>query len=351
MFLSLIKQFGVLLRETLREWNEDGAAAIAASLAYYAIFSLSPLLIIVALFFGLVLDQASVETNLVDSIRGTVGDGAAQIIRDLIINRPATRDDLAGTIIWISVILWGASGLFAQLQTALNKIWEVKPMPGRSPLTLVKNRVFSFMVVISVGIVLLLTMLINSILNRALQTGDIQATALLVRPVQFIFTVAMTTVLIAAIFHILPDVIIRWRDLWVGSLFTGMLFYGGQFLLGLYLSQSSIGSVFGAAGSLTAILVWIYYSAQILLFGAEFTEVWARHYGASIRPDDDAVWVNESHAQREAVRAKADFNDQDGEEDKTAIFAQRREQRAAVVGKVVTGVRRVRIRRTRGTPQ
>jgi len=338
--MSILKQSTFLLRETLKEWSEDGAAGIAASLAYYTIFSLSPLLIIIALFLGLFLDEASIQTSVIDSVRGAVGEGGADFIRDLILNRQTSSGDLLGTIIWISVVLWGASGLFAQLQSALNKIWEVRPVPGRSPTAILKARLFSFIVVIMVGFVLLLTMLINTGISRALLSPENATLEYFVRPVQFLVTSAMTTVMIAAVFKILPDVIIRWHDLWVGALVTALLFYLGQLIVGIYLSRANVGSVFGAAGSLTAILVWIYYSAQILLFGAEFTEVWARHHGAYIRPDDDATWVNEAKARREAQRANVEFDETDGEEHKAVAVAEQRRREAARLRKLAPVRRR-----------
>ncbi len=340
--MSVLKQSLFLIRETAKEWADDGAAGIAASLAYYTIFSLSPLLIIIALFLGLVLDESTIQTSVIDSIRGAVGDSGAQFIRDLIDNRQTASSDLLGTIIWMSVVVWGASGLFAQLQGALNKIWEVKPAPGRSPTALLKTRLFSFAVVMLVGVVLLATMLLNTALSSMLLTAQNPAGETLVRVVQFVITVGMTTLLIAAVFKILPDVLIRWHDLWVGAFFTAFLFYVGQLVVGLYLSRANVGSVFGAAGSLTAILVWIYYSAQILLFGAEFTEVWARHYGASIRPDDDAMWINEAQARREARNANVAFDETDGEEHKAALMEAQRQRRAARLRGITTGIRRVK---------
>lgn len=337
---NLLKTVTLLLRETIKEWMEDGAAGIAASLAYYTIFSLSPLLIIIALFLGLVLDQASIETSFIDGIRGTVGDSAAQIVRDLV-NPPAeSRSDIISTIVWLGVVVWGASGLFAQLQTALNKIWEVKGAPGRSPFVIIKNRLFSFILVVMVGATLLITMLVNTAVNSAVAAGEMSVTPFIIRPIQFLVTMGMTTLLIAAVYKILPDVIIRWRDLWVGAGFTAFLFFVGQLIVGLYLSRANVGSVYGAAGSLTAILVWIYYSAQILLFGAEFTEVWARHYGSYIRPDADATWLNEASARREAQRANVAFDETDIEENKAALMEEERKRRNERVKRVVSRVRR-----------
>lgn len=340
--MSLLRQFVSLLRETVAEWQHDGAASIAASLAYYTIFSLSPLLIVIALFLGLILDEATIQSSVIDSVRGAVGDSGAEMISEVIDNSQTSNSDVWGTVIWISVVVWGASGLFAQLQSALNKIWEVKPVPGRSPTVILKNRLFSFILVVIVGLTLFITMLVNTWLNRMLLSTDVPTLAYIVRPVQFLVTMAMTTVLIAAVFKILPDVIIHWRDLWAGAAFTAFLFYVGQFVVGQYLSRVDIGSVFGTAGSLTAILVWIYYSAQILLFGAEFTEVWARHYGEYIRPDFDATWINEANARREARRANVEFQEADIEDHKLTIFEEQRRRRNERVKGVVSRVRRVR---------
>lgn len=349
--MSVLKQFIMLMRETIREWGEDGGAAIAASLAYYTIFSLSPLLIIVALFLGIMLDQAAIQESVISSVRSAVGESGAEIIEEVITSQPQTRTDAFGTIVWIAVVIWGASGLFAQLQHALNKIWEVKPVPGRSPIALIKNRLFSFMIVILVGLMLFATTLINSLLNGAIRDANSPGFTLIVRPTQFVVTVTMTTLLIAAVFKVLPDVFIRWRDVIVGAAFTATLFYVGQFLVGLYLANADIGSVFGTAGSLTVILVWIYYSAQILLFGAEFTEVWARHHGHYIRPDGDATWVSENKARREALRASVEFAETDSEDHKIALIKQQNERTNARIKQAVMRVKPRRKRQPMATAQ
>jgi membrane protein len=327
--MSIAKSVARLFRETIREWLDDGASNIAAALAYYAIFSLSPLLIIFALTLGLVMDRSAVETGLIDSLEATLGQQAGALIRSLL-DSDVQSSDVLGTIVWFGIVIWGASGMFAQLQNALNKIWEVKPKPGRSPLVLVKNRVLSFVIVVITAVSLLGMMIVHTALNSAiagdpdpravsmsdhlrsaiveeadepLSTGNVLA----IRAAQLVISVTITTVLIAAVYAVLPDVEIHWRDVLVGSLFTSVLLFVGQFAVGLYLSRVNVGSVFGAAGSLTVILVWVYYSAQILLFGAEFTEVWARHHGFYIRPDDDATWENEYKARYEANRAGRDW--------------------------------------------
>jgi membrane protein len=329
--IPLLKSAALLLRETVKEWVEDGASNIAAALAYYAIFSLSPLLIIIALFMGLVLNQQAIESGLIEGVETTIGQQAAQLIRSML-DADVNTGDILGTITWFAIVIWGASGMFAQLQTALNKIWEVKPKPGRSPLILLKNRLLSFGVVVLAALCLLGTMVVNTSLNAAIQdrvraqnasaslsdavrsrvanvTTLDTAAILATRAVQAVVSVAIIAILIAAVYHMLPDVDIAWRDLIVGSVFTAILLFIGQILVGLYLSRASFGTVFGAAGSLTLILVWVYYSAQILLFGAEFTEVWARRYGSHIVPDDDATWENEYKARFEVSKAGQDWSE------------------------------------------
>lgn len=327
--MPVLKHAALLLRETVHEWMEDGGAHIAAALAYYAIFSLSPLLIIVSLTIGLMMDPNTLETGLVSTVRSTVGQQAAELIRSMMRSETRTTDVL-GTVVWLGIIVWGASGMFAQLQNALNKIWEVRAKPGRSPLVLIKNRLMSFGIVLLAAAALLGTMVINTALSTIINNGrqavstmstlsalDLftSTTALTggnivtLRVIQVVLTVVVSTGLIAVVFRVLPDVEIAWRDVTVGALFTALLLFLGQFIVGLYLARANIGSVFGAAGSLTIILVWVYYSAQILLFGAEFTEVWARHHGSFIRPDDDAMWENEFKARREAAKAGREWSE------------------------------------------
>jgi membrane protein len=303
----MLKQFILLMRETIREWTEDGAAGVAAALAYYTIFSLAPLLIIIALVVGAFLDEKTIEQDILGNVEMTVGRDAAETLRNLLTTEDGTRSrsDVVGTIIWFSVMLWGASGIFAQLQKALNKIWEVRGKPGRSPLVFVKDRLLSFVVVIFAAAILLATMVINTGLSTLLvKNTAIAQSVYIVRPLQVLVTLGMVTVLFATLFKVLPDVMIRWKDVWVGAAFTAVLFILGQFAVGLYIANANVGTVFGAAGSLTVILVWIYYSAQILLFGAEFTEVWARHHGVRLQPDGDAVWSNQMQADAEHARAR-----------------------------------------------
>ena len=289
-----------LLKDTLREWRDDNTASVAASLAYYAIFSLSPTLIVLAVSVGIVIDQGTVERGIVSGLEFTVGSEAAETINEILEENTREESDLLGTIVWFAVSIWGASGLFTQLQKAMNRIWEVRPMPRRPLVAFVINRLLSLSVILIAGLLLLSTLIMNTGVNLLIREVEAYAdVAFLIRPLQFGVTIFMMTILFMLLFAILPDVIIRWQDVLVGAVLTAFLFFLGQFMLGVYLANANIGSAFGAAGSLTVILVWIYYSVQIFLFGAQFTEVWARRHGAFIRPARDSDWRNITQTQEE----------------------------------------------------
>ena len=307
--MALVKTTANLLKETVGEWMADGGSHIAAALAYYAIFSLSPLLIVVSLTLGLVMDSNTVATGLAKGLQATIGQQAAGLIGTMLENKARTTDVL-GTIVWLAIVLWGASGMFAQLQNALNKIWEVKVKPGRSLIVLAKDRFLSFGIVILAAIALLGTMVINTAINAIADRGHLSesdvingaaaasrtfsvfatgaplssSSLLILRVVQLLITVLVSTLLIAVVYRVLPDVDISWKDVAVGSIFTALLLFVGQFAVGLYLSHATVGSVFGAAGSLTVILVWVYYSAQLFFWGAEFCKVYTRAVGSQLRP-------------------------------------------------------------------
>ncbi|MFW5696868.1 MAG: YihY/virulence factor BrkB family protein [Phototrophicaceae bacterium] len=306
--MKVIQTLYTLMRQTVQEWMEDGAASIAAALAYYAVFSLSPLLILVSLIVGSAISPVN-QDDILQPVESTIGAEAAETFRAFMNASQQTSSTAIGTTVWIVIIIWGASGLFAQLQDALNKIWEVKPAAGQSPLLFVQNRALSFLIVLVGAGLLIGTTLINTTITTLIRTNvDIAAFAVVIRPLQILVSLGMMTLLFMIIFKVLPDVIISWKDVIVGSVFTAFLFLVGQFLVGLYIANAD-PSLGGVAGSLTIILVWIYYSAQILLFGAEFTEVWARHHGAYIRPDSGAEWVNVAKARREAEAAGIDFDE------------------------------------------
>lgn len=287
-----------LFTQTIREWSEDQASAVAAALAYYAIFSLSPLLIVIALVLGFVIGANEAEEQVLSPLQTTLGQDSVGTLETTIeeSENVDTRAGLVSIGIWLAVVVWGVTGIFTQIQRALNIIWEVRVVPGRAVWILVKNRLLALFALLTAGVF----MVGSTVFNAALAASDIPG---LVRPLQLGVTLLMISLVFATLFKVLPDVHIGWKDVAAGAVFTGVLFMIGQFFVGLYISNSDIGNLYGAAGSLTVILVWIYYSAQIFLFGAEFTEVWARQHGAVIVPDEDAEWVNPEKARAEQEAA------------------------------------------------
>lgn len=270
-----------LLRQTLNEFNADKAPRLAAALAYYTVFSLAPFLIVVIAVAGVFLGQEAVEGELAAQIEGTVGPAAANAIQELIRNARQPATSAIASLIALGTLLLGAGGVFGQLQDALNTVWGVEPKPMTLLQTL-QARFLSFAMVLGVGFLLLVSLVISTgltILTTAL-TGWLPGFDLLWSLLNFALSFAIVTVLFAMIYKFLPDTDIRWSDVWVGAAFTSLLFAIGRYLLGLYLGSSSVASPYGAAGSLVIILLWVFYSAQILLFGAEFTQVYAHRRGS-----------------------------------------------------------------------
>lgn len=286
-----IKTIWVLLKETFTEWNNDKASRLAAALAYYTIFSLAPLLIIAIAIAGAVFGEEAARGEIVEQIQGLVGKEGAQFIQVAIENASKPNQGTIASIISVVVLLFGASGLFAQLQDALNTIWEVQPKPGRGLVGILRDRFLSFLMVLGVGFLLIVSLLLSAALTGFVNyfANLLPGIGFLLQFANFIISFAITTVLFGLIYKVLPDVEITWSDVWIGATITSLLFAFGRFLLGMYLSSSSFGSTYGAAGSVIILLAWVYYAAQILFFGAEFTQVYARKYGSRIVPAKNAV--------------------------------------------------------------
>jgi membrane protein len=296
-----------LLKEIFSEWSEDKAARLAAALAYYITFSLAPLLLIVIAIVGLLFGQEAVQGRVVEQIQGLVGPDGAQLVQTMLQSTRQSGSNIVATLIGIVTLLLGATGVFVQLQDALNTIWEVAPKPGRGVLGMVKDRLLSFTMLLGIGFLLLVSLAVSAGL-AALSSflGDLLPGLFEVAKVlDFVISLGVITLLFAMIYKFLPDVKIRWGDVWVGAAVTSLLFTVGKFLIGLYLGYSSAASVYGAAGSLAVLLIWIYYTAQIVLLGAEFTQVYAKRYGSRIVPGADAVFTSdEMRAQQGMPRAE-----------------------------------------------
>lgn len=304
------KEMFSLLKEIFAEWSEDNASRLAASLAYYAIFSLAPLLIIAIAIAGFFLGRASVRQEILLQIQGLVGEGGSKFVQNLIENTSRPGASTWATIIGLVTLLLGASGVYGQLQNALNTIWEVEPKPGRGiPHTLVA-RFLSFTMVLGTGFLLLISMFATTALAiiSSFFRNLLPGTGILWQIINGVVSFGLITLLFAVIFKVLPDVRIEWNDVWVGAAVTAVLFTIGKFVIGFYLGSRSVSSAYGAAGSLVAILLWIYYSAQILFFGAEFTQVYARRYGSRIRPGKGAISMEAERRAQKRIPREVEFH-------------------------------------------
>ncbi len=304
-----IKEGLGLIRQSVQDFTDDDCPTMAAALSYYTIFSLPPLLVLILLLLGAVVDQRDVQNALEGQIGSLMGPaGREQIVTILReAHLPGSKGILA-TALGIGALLLGATGAFGQLQAALNRAWEVKPDPAQGGLrSFLLKRVFSFGMVLGGAFLLLVSLVVSAalsalgnVLGGALPGGlDEWVGQLLNLAVSF----AVITLLFATIFKVLPDATVPWRDIWPGAAVTALLFTVGKFLIGFYLGRTNPGEAFGAAGSLAVMLVWIYYSSMIVLFGAEFTQVWADRKGAGIRPAQGAIRVGVE--ERPAMRPQA----------------------------------------------
>jgi len=279
------------IKETISDWIDDGAARLAAALAYYSLLSLAPLLVISIAIAGFVFGHDAARGRVAGELGAVVGAQAAEGIQSVVANAQSPVSGVLSTIVGVVTLFIGASGVFGELQSSLNSIWEVKRRPGRGIWGEVKDRFLSFTMVLGVAFLLLVSLVLNSILSaigakfsQVLPGGELVWQAL-----NFVFSLSVITGLFALIFKYVPDAAIKWRDVWLGAAVTAGLFTIGKFLLALYLGKAAIGSSYGAAGSLIALVVWVYYAAQILLLGAEFTQVQARRSGREIRPARGAL--------------------------------------------------------------
>lgn len=280
-----LRKVGKLLKETWQQWQDDKASRIAAALAYYTVFSISPLLIIAIAIAGAVFGQQNAQDQITEQLTQLVGeDGVKPIVLALNnMSQPKIRG--IASLISIGILILGASGIFAQLQDALNTIWKVKPQPGRGILIFVRKRIFSFLMVLAISFLLMLSLFLSAVVS-ALSKYEIDflpGSMILWKNLDFLLSLGLVTFMFGLMFKYVPDVKIAWKDVVVGAVITAVLFLFGKFLLGMYLSKGTLGSAYGAAGSLIVFLAWVYYSAQIILLGAEFTQVYTRLYGSKVR--------------------------------------------------------------------
>ena len=296
-----------LLKDTFSDWNEDKAPRLGAALAYYTIFSLAPLLVIAIAIAGFAFGQQAAQGQIIGQMRGLVGDQGAEMIQTMIESSRQPSAGIIATVIGVVTLLLGALGFFGQLQDALNTIWEVAPKPNRGILGIIKDRFLSLTMVLGIGFLLLVSLVISAVLAGvgSFLNTLFPGAELVLQVVNTVISFIVITLLFAMIYKILPDVEIAWHDVWIGAVITTVLFLIGRFLLGLYLGRGTVGSTYGAAGSLIVVLVWVYYSAQILFFGAEFTQVYANKYGSRVTPAGGAVPVSPEMRAQQGLSRKS----------------------------------------------
>ena len=287
----------LLLKSSFKSFTEDDCPTMAAALSYYTVFSLPPLLVLLLTLLGAVLDPQDIQGSLEAQMRSAMGPAGAQQVHSILANadRPGAGG-LVPTLLSVVALLLGATGVFGQLQAALNKAWGVAPDPEKGGIkSMLLKRVFGIGMVFGLAFILLVSLVVSAVLSafgdqlgRFLPAG---LSAPVLEAINFVGSLAVIALLFAAIFKVLPDAEISWSDVRVGAVVTALLFVAGKFVLGLYLGHSNPGEAFGAAGALAVMLVWIYYSSMIVLLGAEFTQAWAESRGRGIVPEKGAVRV------------------------------------------------------------
>jgi membrane protein len=268
------------LRETAGKWSEHKHARLGAALAYYSIFSIGPLIVIAIAIAGLVVGAEAVQVQVVGALHGLLGDSGTQAIDAMLKGANRPREGIFATVIGVGTLVFAAVGVVVQLKDALNTVWDVKAPPGSGIWRFARTYIWSLAGVLSLGFLLLVSMLLTAALSAA---GKYVAPYLPEATLQiagFLASFAVISLLFAMMFKWLPDTPIQWRDVWLGAILTAALFEAGKFLIGLYIGKQGLESTYGAAASIVVVLIWVYYSAQLVLFGAEFTNVYARRYGS-----------------------------------------------------------------------
>lgn len=291
--MSFLKETGTLFKETFTSWWARDPFRNSTVISYYTIFSLPGLGVIIINLAGYFYGEEAMTNNVSGYIEGMIGSDGATSVENIIQNAYTSGGLTLSSIVSIATLIFGATGVFYQVQQTLNIMWDVEPKPKQQLLKFLKDRLFSFGMILTIGFLLIVSLIASSMISalsdwlagRFLGVADI-----VLKITDFVFSLAIITVLFAAMYKVLPDVKIRWKDVWMGAFLTSVLFTIAKFGLGIYFGMSNPGSVYGAAGSIILIMLWTTYSALILLFGAEFTQIYARRYGVRIEPAEHAVF-------------------------------------------------------------
>jgi len=296
-----LKNGWTIIKAAFAGFSNDMALKFSASLAYYTVFSLAPLLLLIISLAGLFLGREAIQGQLFKEINGFVGNDAAKQIQDLIARLELSGKSTLSIIIGAVTLVIGATSVFGEIQESINIIWQVKAKPKKAWLKMLKDRLLSGSLIISLGFLLLVSLVLNGALlalSDRLKTYLPDVTVLLFNAINILISFLVITTLFAVIFKVLPDAKIAWNDVRSGAIFTALLFMLGRLVIGMYVASSANSSTYGAAGSLIAILLWVYYTAAILYFGAEFTKAYVDFKGKRIEPADYAVHVEQTEIER-----------------------------------------------------
>lgn len=302
-----------VVKSTFQEWSRDKASRLAAALAYYTVFSIPPLMVVAIGIASAFTDRAVIEQQVVNQAAALMGQQGGDAIQTILNSAEEPgKGELVSTLIGVALLIFGASGVFTQLQDALNTIFGVKPDPKRGLMGMIKARFLSFTMVLTIGFILLVSLVLSTVLTALSDFvgGLVSEAAILLWIVSFVISFGVFTLLFALIFKTIPDVKLGWRDVLIGGALTALLFKIGEYALAFYFERSDPTSAFGAAGSIILLLLWVYYSAQIVFLGAEFTEVYAREMGAGIQPKDGAVPVTDDARAQQGLSKRREYRRQ-----------------------------------------
>ena len=287
-----------ILKTTFASWSRHEAPRLGAALAFYTILSLSPLVIIVLALAGLIFSRSTAQAHILSQVQGMIGPDGGKAVESMLASAQRPAAGILGTVVGLLSLLFGASGVFTELRSALNLIWEVTPEKTSGVVGLLRERFFSFGMVLSIGFLLLVSLVVSTVLAAIGKFfgGLLPVPSPVVAVLNFFLSYLGVAVLFGLIFRLVPEAKVRWRNVWLGALVTALFFSIGKTLIGLYLGKSSVGSAYGAAGSVIVVIVWVYYSAQIFFFGAEFTHAYTEH-----RSPDPQAGSTDSLAQRSSA--------------------------------------------------
>jgi membrane protein len=286
------KKIWKVLKDSFSSFSDDKVTKLSASLAYYTVFSMGPLLILIISLCGIFLGREAMEGQIYHQLEGFMGKDTAAQLQGIIKNAAISGKGPIALVIGAVTLLIGSTTVFGEIQDSINGIWGVKPKPKRGWLKMLQNRFLSFSVIVSLGFILLVSLAVTSVvdgLNDVLARRFSEVSVVFFYVVNQVVTLAVISFIFGVIFKVLPDAKIKWKDVMLGSIVTGLLFMIGKFGISIYISKSNVGSTFGAAGSLVVVLLWTYYSSLILYYGAEFTKAYAVSYGSPIHPNHYAV--------------------------------------------------------------